>query len=208
MTNKIEKIMKTIEMDHPNMPSDNLLIKVQIDNNNLDKFETFLNNKVKVMLTEFYEKEKAVSIYDYALPKFNWLCVTCGETISNTNIQCSKCGSFRVVESFPNLIDNPMNAGKEEIALLQKRRQLEREIVCGRDLLTTDIIEMDSSLYIISKKWLTQWKSFVFNKPCKDSRLSPNSSIGVLPPGPIDNHCLMHKDRQTIKKGLHKVLSI
>ena len=85
-----------------------------------------------------------------------------------------------------------MNAGKEEIALLQKRRQLEREIVCGRDWLTTDVIEMDSSLYIISKKWLMQWKSFVFNKPCKDSRLSPNSSIGGLPPGPIDNHCLMH----------------
>ena len=68
---------------------------------------------------------------------------------------------------------------------------------------------MNSGFYIISSEWLNEWKAFVNNKPCKGALLSENNKVGVLPPGPINNHTLFSKSSQntgrgSIKKGLDK----
>ena len=53
---------------------------------------------------------------------------------------------------------------------------------------------------MISCDWLFKWKCFVSNKVSKTAmtnpnmqneiRMSQNQRIGILPPGPISNHCL------------------
>ena len=52
--------------------------------------------------------------------------------------------------------------------------------------------------YMISSDWLFKWKCFVTNKISKavnqnilhEIKQSPNSRIGILPPGPITNYTL------------------
>ena len=47
----------------------------------------------------------------------------------------------------------------------------------------------DSSWYLISSRWLRAWRAFIDNKGPLDG-----TGRGVLPPGPVDNACLMRRD--------------
>ncbi len=47
----------------------------------------------------------------------------------------------------------------------------------------------DSTWYLISSKWLRAWRAFIDNKGPSDG-----TGRGVLPPGPVDNACLMRRD--------------
>jgi len=47
----------------------------------------------------------------------------------------------------------------------------------------------DSTWYLISSRWLRSWRAFIDNKGPLDG-----TGRGVLPPGPVDNACLMRRD--------------
>ena len=208
MSKKIEAVVKAINMRKLEMPSDKVLVKVLIDPTIYDKMGSFVSGHMKLSTVPLSVSDKTVTVNEYAIPANHWLCTLCGSVTSEAQLQCSKCTTFRLLESFPNMLENPSKATESEIKMLRERRQLEKLMICGRDLLTSDILPMDECWYLISSEWLTQWKAFIFNKPCKNSRMSTNVNIGVLPPGPISNHTLLLKDKQSLKDGLQRVLWI
>ena len=201
MTKRIEKILEAINSKANSLESDRMIIKVTFNNEK----GNLINPEVQIESSPLIYKGKAVSLDEYVNPSNSWLCVACSILNTDNESQCEKCGTFRLIESFPNAINNPTNVTQQEIALLQQRREKEKKLICGRDLLTSDIIPMDNCLYLINAEWLTQWRAFIFNKPSKNIRVSPNPAIGVLPPGPITNHQFFLKDRKTLKKGLKPV---
>jgi len=205
MSKKIETVLKAINIKKFEMPSDNMYISSDIDPSIYGKLSILLNTHQKLESTQIFIKNKPVSINEYAIPQNHWLCTLCKSVTSDAQLECSKCTTYRNIETFPNIIENPMKATEIEIKLLKERRAHEKEMICARDLLTPEILPMDDSWYLISTDWLTQWKAFIFNKPCKNSRISPNSAIGVLPPGPISNYSLFQRDKQTLKDGLQRV---
>jgi len=205
MWRKLELLFKTLEDKKPSITTDKLLVSVEMDLNMSCKNGLyFCEPKIKnVPLTS---GDNPVSLEEYAIPPNNWLCGVCRNITSDKALMCDSCGTFRLVESLPNVLDNPTKVTKKEIEFLEKRRELEKYIICARDLLTTDVVDMESYWYLVSTEWLNQWKSFVFNKAGKNSRISSNTLIGVLPPGPIANYCLLLKDKKTIKENLKIVL--
>eukprot|EP01022_Parablepharisma_sp_SALTPOND_P033218 TRINITY_DN88310_c6_g1_i1.p9 TRINITY_DN88310_c6_g1~~TRINITY_DN88310_c6_g1_i1.p9 ORF type:complete len:267 (-),score=20.63 TRINITY_DN88310_c6_g1_i1:5535-6335(-) len=205
MSKKIEAVLKGIQSKKIEMNSDRLLVKVQIDPTIYDKMGAFIHTHTKLDSSPLLIGNKPVTVNEYVIPLNHWLCTLCGSITSEAQFQCSKCSTFRLLESFPNILENPSKVTEQEIIMLRQRRQQEKLMICGRDLLTSDILPMDECWYIISTDWLTQWKAFIFNKPFKNSRVSPNPTIGVLPPGPISNHLLLLKDKQTLKNGLQRV---
>ncbi len=205
MSKKVDTVLKAINIKKVEMPSDRLLVKVQVDPIIYDKLNTCITSYTKMDSAPLTLSNKPATINEYAIPANHWLCTLCGSVTSEAQLQCSKCTTFRVLESFPNILENPTKATAVEIKMLAQRRQEEKLLICGRDILTNEIIDMDECWYLISTDWLTQWKAFIFNKPCKNSRVSPNKEVGVLPPGPVSNYSLFLKDHQTLKDGLQRV---
>jgi len=53
-------------------------------------------------------------------------------------ILCTKCEFFRPIETYPNIINNPSNATQQEIIEIQKRREVELDIISGLDIQSED----------------------------------------------------------------------
>jgi hypothetical protein len=141
-----------------------------------------------------------------------WQC-PCGEFENQIgNINCVTCSSYRKIESYENILFNPMYATKEEIKELIQRRK--EEIKEFQDIykIRNDDVKIDSKFYVVDIEWFLLWKCFVTNdmtdKYISNSkkRISPNRSIGILAPGPISNSNLFEKcpDGFKIKQGLKK----
>lgn len=204
MTKRIEAIYKAVISKGNSLESDGLLLKVTF-HSLPDSKNNLLCPEVQIESSPLVYDYKVVTLDEYASPANCWLCVRCRTVNIDTESQCGKCGTFRLIESFPNAIGNPTSVTQQEIALLKQRREREKHLICGRDLLTSEVIPMDECLYLISAEWLMQWKAFIFNKPYKNTRVSPNPSVGVLPPGPISNHFFFLKDKKTLKPELKQV---
>lgn len=206
MTKKIENVIHTIESKDLRIPSDNLLVQFKADNSVHGKLEDLLATHSELHAEGVREGERTLSISECAVPSGQWLCTLCGMLAPDAFFQCTRCACFRLLESYPCVIEDPMNASPQEIEMLKQRRKKEKLMICGRDLLTSDILPMDDSWYLISSNWLLKWKAFIFNKPCKYSQVSVNPAIGVLPPGPITNNTLYLKDKVTLKDNLQRVI--
>lgn len=78
-----------------------------------------------------------------------------------------------------------------EAAALAERRVREQG-----NIVKLDTIHVASSefWYIISEKWLKSWRDFIQNVGPHDG-----TGRGTLPPGPIDNSRLLHKDGTPLK---------
>ena len=205
MTKKIENVIYTIESKRIVIPSDNLLIQLKTKAPIFDKLETLLEEHSGLATSALISKNKVLTINECAVPEDQWLCTLCGTILPDSIFQCTKCACFRLLESYPHIIEDPMKATPQEIEMLKQRRKKEKLMICGRDLLSSDILPMDNSWYLISSEWLLKWKAFIFNKPCKYSQVSPNPAIGVLPPGSVNNYTLFLKDKLTLKDGLERV---
>eukprot|EP00826_Nyctotherus_ovalis_P044489 TRINITY_DN4803_c0_g4_i1.p1 TRINITY_DN4803_c0_g4~~TRINITY_DN4803_c0_g4_i1.p1 ORF type:complete len:216 (+),score=60.24 TRINITY_DN4803_c0_g4_i1:1537-2184(+) len=203
MGKKIDAALRLLAVRKPSVAADRLMISVEVDLN-MSCVGGFSYYEPKIQSAPLSSGDKPVSLEEYAIPPNYWLC-TCGAITSEKELMCKGCGTFRLVESLANMLDNPSKVTREEINLLERRRELEKYIICARDLLTKDVIDMEDCWYLISTEWLNQWKAFVFNKPIKGSRVSSNPIIGVLPPGPITNHKLLLKDKKTLKENLQRV---
>jgi hypothetical protein len=115
-----------------------------------------------------------------------WICKSCAGESPNAEYICMHCENFRSLDTYPCLLTQPERATQKEISELSRRRQVELQLISELD--TGNAV---STWYLINAEWITQWKSFVFNKPSPyPEQNSPNKEVGVLPPSPICNNRL------------------
>jgi len=98
-----------------------------------------------------------------------------------------------------------MKASEVEIDELSRRRKAELEM-----LTTKDSVEISDVFYLINCNWISEWKSFIFNKSSlNEEQISPNEKIGTLPPGPISNNELFStpEDPRELIQGLKKAVN-
>ena len=127
-----------------------------------------------------------------------WTC-SCGEENNDTSkIICSKCSRYRGLETYNNILFNPLLANKKEINDLFIRRKHEEKVFLSLlkrnvEAKKTDKNFKDIPFYLIDTTWFNKWKAFVTNDltekilPNDKKYISDNKKIGVLPPDFIDN---------------------
>ena len=127
-----------------------------------------------------------------------WPC-SCGQEDNDSNkIICSKCSRYRGLETYNNILFNPLIANKKEISDLAIRRKHEEQVFLSLrkrnlEVKKSDKNFKDTSFYVIDSNWFKKWKAFVTNDlkdkilPNDMKYISDNKKIGVLPPDIIDN---------------------
>ena len=137
-------------------------------------------------------------IKDLLKKSTTWSC-SCGQEDNNINkILCSNCSRYRSLETYNNILFNPLIANNQEIKDLEIRRNHEKNVFLSlikRNTETTKSAKnyRDISFYVIDNTWFNKWKAFVSNDltdkilPNDMKYISDNKKIGVLPPDIIDN---------------------
>jgi hypothetical protein len=127
-----------------------------------------------------------------------WPC-SCGQEDNDAKkIICSKCSRYRGLETYNNILFNPLIANKKEINDLAVRRRHEEQVFLSLrqrnlDAKKSDKNFKDTTFYVIDANWFNKWKAFVTNDlkdkilPNDMKYISDNKKIGVLPPDVIDN---------------------
>ena len=127
-----------------------------------------------------------------------WPC-SCGQEDNDiSKIICSKCSRYRSLETYNNILFNPLIASKKEISDLVIRRKHEEKVFLSLlqrnvEAKKTDKNYKDIPFYVIDTNWFNKWKAFVTNDltekilPNDMKYISDNKKIGVLPPDIIDN---------------------
>ena len=146
------------------------------------------------------------------LNKTSTWCCTCGELNNSLGkIICNSCSKYRPLETYTNIIFNPMLVTKIEKKEYNMRRKHESKVY--QSLMKRDM-ENNKEIYFyaIETSWLNKWKCFVSNDLSEkimsnnDKHISDNKSIGVLPPGIINNIklCDIYKPhgKYRLKSGL------
>ena len=135
-----------------------------------------------------------------------WPC-SCGQEDNSVNkVVCSKCSKYRGLETYNNILFNPLLATKKELRDLEIRRSHEYKVFISlrqrnMEIKKNDKNYKDIAFYAIDKNWFNKWKAFVMNDlteknyPNNKKYISDNKKIGVLPPDIIDNSKI-----STIKK--------
>jgi len=111
-----------------------------------------------------------------------------------------------------NIIGEPLSVNATDVSCLNKRRKDEGKNF--QELFKTNT--NNNKFYVIDIEWFLNWKCFISNDiteknlPNSKKKISPNKSIGVLPPGPISNFNLFDKNIReynikNLKKGMKKV---
>ena len=194
-------------------------INLQLKSDNMEikfDFQQGFNDRLKEAISKTYSftinplsniNNESSNIYSLVLPKNSWICVRCENLENLQENVCSRCRCFRLVETFPNIIFNPLKVTESEIKYLENRRKKENEIILMRDKLDPSLISGQTIWYLINEDWLREWKSFASNNKLPDCqiRISQNSKIGILPPGQISNYNLLSKDK-SVKPNLKKVI--
>ena len=140
-----------------------------------------------------------------------WSC-SCGEINNNLGkIICCNCSKYRPLETYMNIIFNPMFVTKAEKKEFHMRRRHEYKVY--QSLMKRDK-ENNKEIfyYAIDISWLNKWKCFVTNDLSEkilsnnEKHISDNRLIGVLPPGVINNIkiCDIYKPygKYRLKSGL------
>jgi len=150
-----------------------------------------------------------------------WPC-DCG-VLDNANgkIICKGCSKYRPLETYSNLVFNPLLAEKREIKEFNMRRKHEEKVYQSLAERNSDNLK-HAYFFAIDSLWYYKWKSFINNddKSSKylenfNKNISDNKKIGILPPGIIDNShiCEAKKEikgsnikggKYLLKKGLKK----
>ena len=141
-----------------------------------------------------------------------WAC-SCGEKDNSIGkIICKKCSKYRALETYNNILFNPLSIRKHELKEFYQRRKHEEQTLKYILEKNTEN-EKDIKLYAIDKKWFDKWKTFITNNfeetilSNNEKYISDNKLIGILPPGEIDNNKICVKDannndKYKLKSGL------
>ena len=142
----------------------------------------------------------------------SWSC-TCGERDNKIGkIVCQKCSKYRPLETYKNILFNPLSIRKDELTEFIMRRKHEEKVfqtLLQRNTENKD--EKESKLYAIDMKWFNKWKTFITNDfdenilSNNEKYISDNKLIGILPPYEIDNSKICILDKYNINK--HKLKS-
>ena len=146
------------------------------------------------------------------LNKSSTWCCTCGELNNNLGkIICSNCSKYRPLETYTNIIFNPMFVTKNEKKELNMRKKHESKVYQGL-MKRNKENNKEIYYYAIEMSWFNKWKCFVSNDLSEkimsnnDNHISDNKLIGVLPPGIINNIklCDIYKPhgKYRLKSGL------
>ena len=122
-----------------------------------------------------------------------WNC-TCGEQNNLIGkIICNNCSKYRPLETYTNIIFNPIFITKAEKKEFSMRRKHESKVYQSLSKRNKDTSNKDICFFAIESSWLNKWKCFI-NNDCTEKILSnnekpisENKNIGVLPPGIINN---------------------
>ena len=144
-----------------------------------------------------------------------WPC-DCG-VLDNANgkIICKGCSKYRPLETYSNLVFNPLLCEKREIKEFNMRRKHEEKVYQSLAERNMDNLK-HAYFFAIDSLWYNKWKSFINNddKSSKylenfNKNISENKKIGILPPGIIDNSqiCEINKEIKgsNIKGGKYKL---
>ena len=133
-----------------------------------------------------------------------WPC-DCG-TLDNYvgKIICKSCSKYRQLETYTNLVFNPLLSEKSEIKEFNMRRKHEEKVYQSLSARKMDNLK-HAYFFAIDISWFNKWRSFIYNddksskylENCK-KYISDNKKIGILPPGIIDNSkiCIPNKEKE------------
>jgi hypothetical protein len=108
-------------------------------------------------------------------------------------IICNNCSKYRPLETYTNIIFNPLFVTKLEIKEYNMRRKHESKVYQSLLKRNKDTNGKEICFYAIESSWLNKWKCFINNDSSEkllsnnDKPISENKNIGVLPPGIINN---------------------
>ena len=126
---------------------------------------------------------------------------------SNGKIICKGCSKYRQLETYSNLVFNPLLAEKSEIKEFNMRRKHEEKVYESLAERNMDNLK-HAYFFAIDSSWYNKWVSFIYNddkssKPLAnfDKYISDNKKIGILPPCIIDNSriCEINKEKKSSK---------
>jgi hypothetical protein len=126
---------------------------------------------------------------------------------SNGKIICKGCSKYRQLETYSNLVFNPLLAEKSEIKEFNMRRKHEEKVYQSLAERNMDNLK-HAYFFAIDSSWYNKWVSFIYNddkssKPLAnfDKYISDNKKIGILPPCIIDNSriCEINKEKKSSK---------
>ena len=126
---------------------------------------------------------------------------------SNGKIICKGCSKYRSLETYSNLVFNPLFAEKIEIREFNMRRKHEEKVYQSLSERNMDNLK-HAYFFAIDSTWYNKWQSFIYNddKTNKyidnfNKYISDNKKIGILPPGYIDNSriCEINKEKKSSK---------
>ena len=126
---------------------------------------------------------------------------------SNGKIICKGCSKYRSLETYSNLVFNPLFAEKIEIREFNMRRKHEEKVYQSLSERNMDNLK-HAYFFAIDSTWYNKWQSFIYNddKTNKyidnfNKYISDNKKIGILPPGYIDNSriCETNKEKKSSK---------
>mmetsp|Transcript_30083 Transcript_30083/g.53338 ORF Transcript_30083/g.53338 Transcript_30083/m.53338 type:complete len:490 (+) Transcript_30083:15-1484(+) len=176
------------------LESDNILAKAMRPLPEIETSDATFKVRVKPEAQDEFSRMVKASVQLSSEVQQGWICKNCAEENSPSDYSCEVCQNFRSLDTYPTLMTQPERASAKEIDELSKRRQTELHIISE-----LDTGEETSLWYLINAEWITQWKSFVFNKPSSfPEQNSSNKAVGVLPPGPISNHKLFTDPRNPV----------
>ena len=153
------------------------------------------------------------TIKDLLNKSTKWAC-KCGN-INNKigKIICDSCSKYRPLETYTNIIFNPMLITKTEKKEYKIRRKHEWKVF--QSLIKKKINnnnKKNNFLFAIDISWFNKWKSYISNDLNSkimlnnEKYISENTNLGVLPPGPIDNNKICdnieNDGKLRLKKGL------
>ena len=228
--NKIKPLPESqIELDHIynklgnyinydnelNLFTMNISIKDEIKNSLFD----LIQNSYKIDIDFLKMKNGEIpTIKDLLNKSSNWEC-NCGN-INNKlgKIVCETCSRYRPLETYKNILFNPMFISKTEKKEYHLRRKHEWKVYQSLIKKNVNIMNNNSNinnlLFAIDSSWFISWKCFILNDltekilPNIEKNISENKTIGVLPPLKINNMKLCFKDEMCGSFKLNPELKI
>ena len=140
-----------------------------------------------------------------------WPC-DCG-ILDNTvgKIICKGCSKYRPLETYTNLVFNPLFAEKSEIKEFNMRRKHEQKVFQSLSARNMDNLK-HAYFFAIDISWYNKWRSFIYNDDKTNKYLdnykkyiSDNKKIGILPPGMIDNSRICEPNKEKDKGSSYKL---
>ena len=112
----------------------------------------------------------------------------------SNNLQCLEWRVYKPIELYESFFSNKRYATFNDIKLLQKRKEMEKEWIIEKNKNNNDEVK---TYFFIDENWMKTWEIFSLSKITEYNLQSTHSSKEVfytLWPGPISNQTLLNSD--------------